>query len=179
MSAHGDGDAMQRARRVRMMIFDVDGVLTDGVLYLGDNGTEIKAFHVRDGHGLKMLKDSGVKVGILSARRSRTVELRAAELGIEIVTQGASDKGTAFLEMLQQQRIAAESTAYMGDDLQDLPVMVRCGFAVTVPEAPLAVRERAHYVTRAGGGRGAAREVCEFIMQAQQTLGGAVQRQLA
>jgi 3-deoxy-D-manno-octulosonate 8-phosphate phosphatase (KDO 8-P phosphatase) len=179
MGAPGEQDVMERAKRVRLMIFDVDGVLTDGALYMNDTGGELKAFHVHDGHGLKMLQESGVEVAILSARRSRTVELRAAELGIKILEQGAADKGVAFERLLLRRQLPADATAYMGDDLPDLPVLVRCGFAATVPEAPLAVRERVHYITRARAGRGAAREVCELIMQAQQTLQSAVQRQLA
>ena len=171
-------EVLERVRRLRLMIFDVDGVLTDGTLYLGEAGVEIKAFHVRDGHGLKMLRESGVAVAILSARRSRAVDLRAAELGIELVEQGAADKGAAFERLVSRLRLPPADTGYMGDDVVDLPVFARCGFAASVPEAPELVRERAHHVTRAAGGRGAAREICELIMRAQSTLERSIARSL-
>jgi 3-deoxy-D-manno-octulosonate 8-phosphate phosphatase (KDO 8-P phosphatase) len=169
-------ELLERVRRLRLMIFDVDGVLTDGTLYLGEAGVEMKAFNVRDGHGLKMLKDSGVAVGILSARRSRAVDLRAAELGIELVEQGAADKGASFEQLVSRAGFAPLVAGYMGDDVVDLPVFARCGFAVSVPEAPDVVRQRAHHVTRAAGGRGAAREICELIMQTQSTLDRSIAR---
>ena len=171
-------DIRERMRELRLMIFDVDGVLTDGTLYLSDSGAEMKAFNVRDGHGLKMLKESGVEVALLSARRSRAVELRAAELGIALVEQGAADKGAAFDALLARTRLSSAAAGYMGDDVVDLPVLVRCRFAASVPEAPDTVRRRVHHVTWAPGGRGAAREVCELIMQAQETLERAIARNL-
>jgi 3-deoxy-D-manno-octulosonate 8-phosphate phosphatase (KDO 8-P phosphatase) len=172
-------EILKRIRGLRLMIFDVDGVLTDGTLYVSDGGTEMKAFNVRDGHGLKMLRDSGVEVAFLSARRSRAVEVRAAELGIALVELGAADKGAAFDALLARTRVSSDAAGFMGDDLVDLPVLTRCRFAASVPEAPEAVRRRVHYVTRAPGGRGAAREVCELIMQAQDTLDRAIARKLA
>jgi 3-deoxy-D-manno-octulosonate 8-phosphate phosphatase (KDO 8-P phosphatase) len=173
------GDALARARRVRLMVFDVDGVLTDGALYRPEAGGEIKVFHVRDGHGLKMLQESGVQLAILSGRRSSAVEARAAELGIKIVEQGSSDKGTAFERMLSRLGVSASAAGYMGDDFPDLPVLARCGFAASVSDAPKAVRRSAHYIARAAAGRGAAREVCEFIMQAQRTFAAAAGRAYA
>ncbi len=172
-------ELLERMRRLKLMIFDVDGVLTDGTLYFSETGAELKAFNARDGHGLKMLKESGVEVAILSARRSRAVDARAAELGITLVRQGAQDKGEAFQKLIAQAHASAEATGYMGDDLADLPVLSRCGFAASVPEAPEVVRARVHHVTRAAGGRGAAREICELIMRAQDTLDRAIARQLA
>lgn len=169
---------LDRMRRLRLMIFDVDGVLTDGTLFIGESGVEMKAFNVRDGHGLKMLKDSGVAVGILSARRSRAVDARAAELGIELLEQGAADKAAAFDRLVSRGRISAEAAGYMGDDVVDLPVLARCGFAVSVPDAPEIVRAKAHYVTRAPGGLGAAREICELIMRTQNTLDQSIARAL-
>jgi 3-deoxy-D-manno-octulosonate 8-phosphate phosphatase (KDO 8-P phosphatase) len=169
----------ERMRRVKLMIFDVDGVLTDGTLYFSETGAELKAFNARDGHGLKMLKESGVEVAILSSRRSRAVELRAAELGITLVQQGASDKGKAFEELIARVRASAATAGYMGDDLVDLPVLARCGFAASVPEAVQSVRKRAHHVTRAAGGHGAVREVCELIMRAQGTFDDAIARHLS
>ena len=170
---------LERMRRVKLMIFDVDGVLTDGTLYFSEAGAELKAFNTRDGHGLKMLRESGVEVAILSARRSRAVDMRAAELGISLVEQGVADKGKAFESLIARARAQAESAGYMGDDLVDMPVLARCGFAASVPEAPEFVRERVHHVTRAPGGRGAVREVCELIMRAQDTLDRAIARQLS
>ena len=172
-------DILERMRQLRLMIFDVDGVLTDGTLYFSETGAELKAFNARDGHGLKVLKESGVEVALLSARRSRAVEARAAELGITFVVQGASDKSAAFEILIGRLRTPAAAAGYMGDDWVDLPVLARCGFAASVPEAPEIVRERVHHVTRAPGGRGAAREVCELIMRAQGTLERAIARQLA
>ncbi len=172
-------EILERMRRLRLMIFDVDGVLTDGTLYLNETGGEMKAFNAHDGHGLKLLKESGVEVAFLSARRSRAVELRAAELGISLIEQGAADKGAAFERLLIRMSLSADAAGYMGDDLADLPVLVRCGFAASVPAAPDAVRRRVHHVTQALAGRGAAREICDLIMQAQNTLERAIARQLA
>ncbi len=168
-------DVYQKAKRIRLVIFDVDGVLTDGSLYLTDDGEEIKAFNSRDGHGMKMLHDSGVELAIITGRASRCVELRAKNLGVELLFQGVADKARTFAELLALRRLDAVATAYMGDDVVDLPVLRRCGLALTVPAAPHAVKQHADYVTRAPGGRGAAREVCELIMHAQGTL----ERQLA
>jgi len=173
------GDLVERMRRLKLMIFDVDGVLTDGTLYYSETGAELKAFNVRDGHGIKMLKESGVEIAILSARRSRAVDARAAELGLTLVEQGAGDKGKVFDKLIARVRVPAEAAGYMGDDLVDLPVLARCGLAVSVPDAPELVRTRVHHVTRAAGGRGAVREICEAIMRAQNTLEQALARQLA
>ena len=159
-----------KARAIRLFIFDVDGVLTDGSLYLSDSGEEIKAYNSQDGHGMKMLRESGVALAIITGRTSRSVELRARNLGVELLYQGVADKARVYGELLVARKLDAGATAYMGDDVVDLPVMLRCGLALTVPEAPLAVRQYADYVTRAPGGRGAAREACELIMHAQSTL---------
>lgn len=168
-----------RAAAVRLAIFDVDGVLTDGTLWFGDAGEQMKGFHVRDGHGLRMLQDSGVALALLTGRRSVCVERRAAELGIAHVLQGVEHKAEGFARLLSATGLEAPQTAYMGDDVVDLPVMIRCGLAATVPEAPQVVRDRAHYVTRAGGGRGAVRELCERIMEAQGTLDARLARYLS
>ncbi len=152
------------------MIFDVDGVLTDGSLYLTDNGEEIKAFNSRDGHGMKMLSASGVELAIITGRTSRCVELRAKNLGIELVYQGVHDKARAYAELVAARGLTPAATAYMGDDVVDLPVLMRCGLALSVPDAPPLVKQHADYITRAYGGHGAAREVCELIMHAQGTL---------
>jgi 3-deoxy-D-manno-octulosonate 8-phosphate phosphatase (KDO 8-P phosphatase) len=159
-----------RARRIRLAIFDVDGVLTDGSLYYTDAGEELKAFNVRDGHGMKMLQASGVRLAIITSRNARCVELRAKNLGIDLLYQGVADKLAAFRELLAQLGLDEAASAFMGDDIVDLPVMRRCGLALTVAEAPAAVKNQAHYISRTPGGRGAVREACEIIMQAQGTL---------
>src|SRR5476649_807114 len=162
--------ALKRAKGVKLMIFDVDGIMTDGTLYYSERGEELKAFNVRDGHGIKMLKQYGVEIALITARRSRAVELRAANLGIAHLYHGVEDKRGAYAALLEQLGLASEQSGYMGDDLLDLPLITRCGFAATVAAAPEAVRKRAHYVARTDGGHGAVREVCEFILRAQGML---------
>lgn len=169
MSTHSS-PAITRAQLIRMIIFDVDGVLTDGRLILGDDGLEYKAFNTQDGLGMKMLKASGVDMAIITGRTSNVVAKRAESTGIGHFYQGVEDKLEAFQELLQQTGLKPEQCAFMGDDLVDLPPMRRCGFAITVPEAPHLVKEHAHYITSKQGGRGAVREAAEFIMQAQGTL---------
>jgi 3-deoxy-D-manno-octulosonate 8-phosphate phosphatase (KDO 8-P phosphatase) len=171
--------ALERTRALKLMAFDVDGVLTDGTLYLTDGGEEMKSFHTLDGLGLKLLAGAGIELALITGRSSRVVAKRAAELGIRHLFQGADDK-LAVLEGLRAQLgFALSACGYMGDDLPDLPLLVRCGFAATVPDAPEAVRARAHYVSRRPGGRGAVREVCEVILAARGALDGAVGRYLA
>ncbi len=171
-------ETLQRAARVRFMLFDVDGVLTDGTLYMGESGELMKAFNVRDGQGLKMLHESGIDVGLISTRQSAIVERRAEELGISTVLQGAGDKEAVFRALLTRRGLAAENCGFMGDDVLDLRVMLACGFCATVPEASEAVRMRAHYVTGVPGGRGAAREVCELLLNARGDAGQALSRYL-
>jgi 3-deoxy-D-manno-octulosonate 8-phosphate phosphatase (KDO 8-P phosphatase) len=163
-------DVYHRARAIRLAIFDVDGVLTDGGLHYSDSGEETKVFDARDGHGLKMLKESGVELAIITSRTSSCVARRAAELGIELLFQGVKDKVSTFQILAAQLGLEPLACAYMGDDWLDLPVLIRAGLALSVPEAPASVRSRVHYVTRLGGGRGAVREACELIMQAQGTF---------
>lgn len=162
-------DIDERARAVRMIVFDVDGVLTDGSLFYGDQGEEYKSFNSRDGHGIKMLRASGVETGIITGRTSQVVLHRARNLGIAHIFQGAEDKLLAYRELLAAVGLEQDQIAYMGDDIVDLPVMNRCGLAITVPDAPEEVKARAQLITRAGAGRGAAREACELIMRAQGT----------
>lgn len=168
-------DTLERARAVRLMIFDVDGVLTDGTLVYGAAGEELKAFSAHDGHGLKMLAASGVACALLSGRRSAAVATRAAELGIEHVLQGIDDK----LAACRRLGFDLEQMGYMGDELVDLPVLKRCRFACAPREAPEAVRLRVHYVATAAAGHGAAREVCELVMRAQSTFDQALGKYLA
>jgi 3-deoxy-D-manno-octulosonate 8-phosphate phosphatase (KDO 8-P phosphatase) len=157
------------------MVFDVDGVLTDGTLWYGDAGEALKAFHALDGHGIKMLAASGVACALLSGRRSAAVTARAAELAISDVLQGIDDKLAAFADLLRKRNLRPEESGFMGDELVDLPVLTRCGFAAAPREAPEAVRSRVHYVAAAPAGRGAAREVCELLMRAQGTLERAIE----
>jgi len=172
-------DALERARPLRLMAFDVDGVLTDGTLYYTDEGAELKAFHTLDGLGLKMLRAAGVEIALISGRRSNAVAARAANLGVTRLFQGIEDKLSVFERIRGELGLEARACGFMGDDLPDLPVLTRCGFAATVPEAPEAVRTCAHYVSRTPGGRGAAREVCDLILRAQDALDAAVARYLA
>src|SRR5262245_1751289 len=167
-------DARERARRVWLMIFDVDGWLTDGRLWYGPGGEELKAFHSFDGHGMKMLAAAGVACAVLSGRRSSAVAVRCAELGVEHVLQGIDDKRSAFEKLCAGVSLRAEDCGFMGDELVDLPVLTRCGFACAPHEAPEPVRRRAHYVASAPAGHGAGREVCDFILQAHGKLERAI-----
>ncbi|GAA5784085.1 3-deoxy-D-manno-octulosonate 8-phosphate phosphatase [Chitiniphilus shinanonensis] len=165
---------IDHARAVRLMIFDVDGVMTDGGLYYTDSGEELKAFHSLDGHGLKMLQGTGVKLAIITGRTSRLLEHRAANLGIDYLYQGAHDKLATFEALLTAAGVTAADCGYMGDDVVDLPVMRRVAFAASVPEAPQIVLDHSHYVPTRAGGHGAVREVCEAIMRVQGTWDAAM-----
>lgn len=160
----------QRILPIRLIAFDVDGILTDGGLYLSDSGEEFKRFNSLDGHGLKMLKASGVELAIITGRTSHCVAMRAKNLGITHLFQGVEKKWEVMQELLGKLNLTPESAAFMGDDVVDLPAMRRVGLALTVPNSPAAVREYAHYTTRQEGGHGAVREACELIMTAQGTL---------
>ena len=160
---------MQRAARVKVMIFDVDGVLTDGSLTYGPDGEAVKTFYVLDGLGIQLVQRTGVQTAIISARQSPIVVRRAADLGINHVFQGQHDKRLAFAELLAKTGVTAEECGYIGDDVIDLPLLTRVGFAVTVPSGHPEVQHRAHYVTKNPGGRGAVREVCDMVMRAQGT----------
>jgi 3-deoxy-D-manno-octulosonate 8-phosphate phosphatase (KDO 8-P phosphatase) len=154
-------------------------VLTDGTLLYGPAGEEAKAFHALDGHGLKMLAEAGVTCALLSGRRSSAVARRAEELGIEHVLQGIERKLPACEELVKRMNLEMQQTGYMGDELVDLPVLTRCGFACAPREAPEAVRRRVHYVAAAAAGRGAVREVCELVLRAQDKLDAIVRKYLA
>jgi len=160
-------DAHARAARVRLMIFDVDGILTDGSLQYGPGGETIKSFNVLDGLGIKLLREAGVATAIVTARRSDIVAKRAEDLGIHHVHQGVHDKKSTFEGLLSHLALAPEACGFAGDDLIDLPVLTRVGFAASVPNGHAEVRARAHYVTQATGGAGAVRELCDFILRAQ------------
>ena len=171
-------DVMEKARNIQIVIFDVDGVLTDGTLYLTDSGEEIKAFNSRDGHGMKMLKASGVELAIITARDSHSVKLRAENLNISLLYQGDKNKLKVFESLIIKLGIDMSSCAYVGDDLIDLPVMTRCGLSICVPSSPVLVKKHAHYVTNSEGGHGAVREICELIMLAQGTLDAQLEKYL-
>lgn len=156
-----------RAATTRLLALDVDGVLTDGRIYYGNNGDELKAFNIKDGLGIKLLRDSGVKVAIITGRQSEIVARRARELGIEDVVQGRDDKHQALLELCQRHTLTIEECAYMGDDLPDLSAIVAAGLGMTVADAGAAVREAADWISHANGGYGAVREACEFILSAR------------
>jgi 3-deoxy-D-manno-octulosonate 8-phosphate phosphatase (KDO 8-P phosphatase) len=160
-------DIRERAARVKLVIFDVDGVLTDGKLIYAEDGHELKAFHVHDGLGLKRLLANHIEVAVITARLSRIVTERMADLGVAHVYQGQDDKLACFEQLLGALKLEAEETAYVGDDLPDLAVMQRVGFSVAVANAHPWVRERAHWRTRLAGGAGAAREVADLILAAQ------------
>lgn len=155
----------ERLKKIRLLLLDVDGVMTDGRITYNDRGVETKSFDVKDGHGLKMLQRAGIQVGIITGRQSEVVAFRAAELAIDIVYQGAKDKLIPFQDILQQHDFTEEEIAYMGDDVIDIPILRRVGFAATVADAVDDVKPYAHYITRRDGGRGAVREVCDLLLK--------------
>lgn len=161
---------LDKARSIQLIAFDVDGVLTDGSLILGDKGDEYKIFHAHDGLGLVMLRKAGLEIAVISARSTPVVEERMAALGIDYVYQGQSDKQTALKNLMQKLNVNKEETAFVGDDLVDLPAMSLTGLAIAVANAQPLVREKADWVTSNGGGHGAVREICEMILQAQGKL---------
>ncbi len=159
-----------RLANIQLMVFDVDGVLTDGSLWYGEQGEIFKRFNSLDGHGLKMLAVSGIKVALVTGREGPIVDRRAAELGLGDVMQNVRDKGAALNSLAERHHLSLEQIGFMGDDLIDLPALQRAGFAASVPEAPAYVAQAAHWVSTRGGGRGAARECCDLILAAQQRL---------
>lgn len=166
----GTRDLVEKAKAVRMLLMDVDGVLTDGTFERrGDD--ETKRFHSRDGIGIVLARRAGLKLGLISGRSSGAVEARARELEMHFVRLGAGDKVACLEEALAQESLDSSQVAFMGDDLPDLPVLARVGFSATVDDAPLVVRSRVDYVTRARGGYGAVRELVEYILEAQGRLG--------
>ena len=164
MSAHA------RARELALMAFDIDGVMTDGRLYFTPNGEEIKVFNSLDGHGLKLLMQSGIEVAIISGRSSRALELRAANLGIRELHMGVEDKRGRLEQLLTARGLSARQAGYMGDDIVDLPILRACGFSAAPADAHEFVRRHVDHVTRLGGGCGAVREVCDLILDAQGKL---------
>jgi 3-deoxy-D-manno-octulosonate 8-phosphate phosphatase (KDO 8-P phosphatase) len=164
---------------IKLAIFDVDGVLTDGGLRYGPTGEALKVFNTLDGHGLKMLAESGVQVAIISGRSSKALEMRAKDLGIRHLVMGVANKADAYRAMLKKLKLAAHQVASIGDDIVDLPILLHCGFSAAVPAAPEDLKTRVDLVTKNGGGHGAAREFCEVIMRGQGTYDGLLKKYLA
>ncbi|MEE9613382.1 MAG: HAD-IIIA family hydrolase [Thermodesulfobacteriota bacterium] len=160
-------DLVRKVKAVKLLILDVDGVLTDGRISYTEQGDEIKSFHAHDGHGIKFLVKAGIECAIITVRSSGIVKRRAGELGIKFVYQGVENKDDAFEEILGKLGITPPEAAYIGDDLPDLPVLTRVGFSASVSDAVGEVRARADYVTERPGGRGAVREVAELILRTQ------------
>ncbi len=167
---------LDRLKKVKLLLLDVDGVLTDGGLIYHDDGTESKVFDVKDGHGIKLLQRAGIEVGFLTGRHSRAVMNRAVDLGIELVMQGIKNKVKAYNEVLEQRGLTDEEVAFMGDDLVDIPVLRRVGVAIAVPDACRDVFPYVHYTTQRSGGKGACREVCEMILKAQRKWSSVTER---
>lgn len=160
-----------RVAGIRMLALDVDGVLTDGSIFMDNAGQEYKAFYVRDGHGLKLLQRAGIQIALITGRSSGVVEARARELGITYVYQGALDKRLPFLELKKSTGLADREIAYMGDDVVDLPILAQAGLAAAPADAHETVLERVHFVSRHAGGRGAVREFCDLLLKGQGRMG--------
>ncbi len=167
------------ARHIRLLLLDVDGVLTDGTIILHPDGSESKAFHIRDGAAIVWAQRAGLKIGLLSGRASEATSQRAAQLGIALVVQGAADKLAAYEGILRDAALADAQVGYMGDDLQDLAVLRRVGFSAAPADAPQEIRRHVDWVSEREGGRGAVRELIEHILQAQGTWPAAVEDYLA
>lgn len=165
-----DHGVLERASQVKLVLFDVDGVLTDGRLIIGDDGQEYKAFHSQDGHGMKMLQQSGVEIGIITGRTSKVVDQRAANLGIKHVYQGCHDKLPVYEQLIAKLSLTPKQTAYVGDDVVDLPIMLNVGLAIAVQNAHYLTKQHAHWITPSAGGQGAAREISEMMLYAHDKL---------
>lgn len=167
ITSQSSSEVERRAARVKLLLMDCDGVLTDGRVTLLENGDEQKSFHTRDGHGLVLLHRAGLRSGIISGRTSTAVERRARDLKISYLRQGTWNKVKDFAEVLTEAEVEPQEVAFVGDDVTDIPLMRRCGFSIAVADAGEETRAAAHYVTRLPGGFGAVREVCELILRAQ------------
>lgn len=162
-----EANIIERAKNIAMLILDVDGVLSDGRIYINAQGEESKSFHTLDGHGIKMLQQVGIPTAIITGRDAPSVAFRVRQLGIEHYMAGIGDKKTAFAQLLQKTALRAEQCAYVGDDVVDLPVMTRVGLSIAPPEAHAFVLQHAHHQTIAHAGKGAVREVCDLLLYAQ------------
>lgn len=169
----------KKAQAIRLLILDVDGVLTSGIIYYGSQGMELKGFHIQDGMGIKLLQKTGVEVAIITAKKSEAVDRRLKDLNIKHVYAGNSNKLPAYEDLKQKLNLSDEEIAYIGDDLPDLPVLLRVHLSITVPKAPALVQQNVDFITKNKGGKGAVREVCELIMNAQDTFQSVIQSYLA
>lgn len=165
----------ENAKPIKLLIIDVDGVLTAGIIYYGDQGTELKGFHVHDGLGIALLQKTGVMVAVISAKKSAAVAQRMQDLQIQHAYLGYDDKVPVYEDLKQKLQLSDREIAYMGDDLIDLPVLLRAGLAITVPQAPKLLHQHADIITKRKAGKGAVREACEIIMEAQETYESMVQ----
>lgn len=165
-----DADVFQIAKEIKLLICDVDGVFSDGLVYMGNQGEELKTFHTRDGYGVKSLMNAGIEIAIITGRQSQIVENRMTALGIKLIYQGQDDKVKAYQDICDKLNIAPEHTGYIGDDLIDWPVMEKVALKVCVADGHPLLVQRANYVTNIKGGHGAVREVCDLILQARDEL---------
>ena len=155
----------EKISHIKLLLLDVDGVLTDGRIYVDNNGVESKTFDVKDGHGLKLLQRAGIRIGLITGRQSKVVNYRAQELGIDLVFQGVKNKLDVYAGILAELKLRDEEVAYMGDDLVDLPVLRRVGFSAAVQDGCEEIKPYVHYISRLKGGRGAVRELCDHILK--------------
>lgn len=163
-------DILEKAKKIELVIFDVDGVMTDGSLFFGDDGQEYKAFNSFDGHGIRMLREGGIKAAVITGRKSQVVEHRMRDLGVDLIYQGYRDKTPAYEALLKVVNLAPEQVAYVGDDVVDLPIMTRVGFSIAVQNSHPYVKQHAHWITPRNGGCGAVRDVVELLLEARGTL---------
>ena len=171
-------DLLEKAKNIELVVFDVDGVMTDGGLFFGDDGQEYKAFHSKDGHGMRMLHEAGIRSAIITGRQSNVVEHRMKDIGVNLLYQGYRDKTPAFDALLEETGFSIEQIAFVGDDVVDLPVMTRVGLAIAVQDSHPYVKQHAHWITPRDGGRGAVRDVCEFLLEARGVLASALESYL-
>jgi 3-deoxy-D-manno-octulosonate 8-phosphate phosphatase (KDO 8-P phosphatase) len=171
-------EVIEKAKKIRLLLTDVDGVLTDGRIIYDSDGKELKFFHVRDGHGLKLLISNGIEVGIITGRNSSIVEKRAKELGIKHIFQSVYNKAEVIDKIVALENIETEAIAYVGDDIVDLPAFKKVGFKITVPDAPLEVQKYADYITLNYPGKGAIREICEIILKSKGLWEGIIKSYL-
>ena len=164
------GEILKRAKKIRLALFDVDGVLTDGKIYIDANGEELKVFNILDGHGIRLLQHYGIDVGIITGRSSKALEHRMQDLDVKHLYQGCTDKFDAYQRLLSDLNLDEQYASFVGDDIVDLQIMSRCGLAIAVANAHSFVKQHAHWETKATGGNGAVREVCELILEAQGLL---------
>ena len=163
-------DIIEKAKKIELVIFDIDGVMTDGGLFFDNHGGEYKAFHSLDGHGLRMLQECGVRVAVITGRKSELVKHRMNDLGVTLIYQGYRDKKPAFAALLEEVGLEKDQITYVGDDVVDLPIMTQLNFAIAVQNAHPFVKQHAHWITGRSGGRGAVRDVCEFILESKGLL---------